>query len=69
MGIIIENITQRRITSNCYNLENGDTFLHELRRKSTYSINWQISIICIILKKMVACKFDRIRDLIGSIPI
>jgi hypothetical protein len=69
MGIIIRKITQRRITSNCYNLENDDIFLHELSRKSTCSINWQISIICIILTKMVACRFGRIRDLIGSIPV
>jgi hypothetical protein len=59
---------KRRITLNCYNMDNGDIFLHELRRKMTCIIDWQISIICIILTKMVACTFGRIRDLIGSIP-
>jgi hypothetical protein len=56
------------MTWNYSNLDRCDIILHEISRKSTFKFNWQISIIYIILTKMVAYRFGRIRDLIGSIP-
>jgi hypothetical protein len=49
---------QRRITLNCYNLENDNIFLHELSRKRTCSIVWKKNfIICIILTKWLLAHF------------
>jgi hypothetical protein len=57
MGIVIRNINQRRITLNCYKLENDDIFLHELSKKRTSSIVWNFFYTMHNFDKMVAFTF------------